>query len=108
MEYKYMTDANGWSKELVTVFFSGFVVATLLWLGLWFFQAKPTQAAVWEAQESALQICLAEKQAVTSARTKLEADNEALTRRLKDASLGWGRCLRDKNGEQAALASTEN
>ncbi len=74
----------------------GFVLATLLWLGLWFFQAKPAQAAALQAQEKELHTCLAEKELCSQRSKKLENENQEISAKLEDALAGWGRCIRSK------------
>lgn len=92
---KYMSSA-GWTAELLVVFVSGFVAATMLWLGLWFLQAKPAHAAALQAKETALQKCAAAKEQCTDLKGKIQGENEEINRKLEEALAGWGRCIRSK------------
>jgi hypothetical protein len=83
------------------MFVIGFVLATVLWLGLWFFQTRPAQAAAFEAQKSELQSCLIEKADCSQQRGELQGQNQEVRKKLDEALAGWGRCIR---GEKAAQA----
>jgi hypothetical protein len=78
------------------VFILGFVLATMLWLGLWFFHAKPAQAAALQAHESELHTCLAERELCSQRSKKLESENQEMSTKLEDALAGWGRCIRSR------------
>ena len=101
MKDAYFSSGRTWAAELWVMFVLGFVLATLLWLGLWFFETRPAQAAALEAQGSALQNCLAEKQSCSQQREKLESENQEIAKKRDQALAGWGRCIR---GESAAPA----
>ena len=38
--YRYISNSNDWTRELTAAFGGGFLLATLLWLGLWYFQTR--------------------------------------------------------------------
>src|SRR5947209_112060 len=98
MKYTNRT-RTGWTAELLVMFVSGFLLATMLWLALWFFQLKPAQAAALRAQESGLQAkesalvnCVAAKDQCNELKDKIRAENGEIKAKLKEALLGWGRC----------------
>lgn len=45
MAYKYLSNGSHWTRELFFVFLSGFVLASMLWLGLWYAQGRGADAA---------------------------------------------------------------
>ena len=102
---KYMNSGGGWVGELFVSFIAGFVLATLLWLGLWLFQARPAQAAALQAQETELHQCLATKELADGLREKVQAENEEISSKLDQALAGWGRCIRSQAQPQAAAAT---
>jgi len=80
----------------------------MLWLGLWFFWTKPAQGAALEvkeaafqAKESALLNCVAAKNQCDELKDRDQAENQQLDSKLKEALLGWGRCIRGKNAPEA-------
>ncbi len=100
---------------MLAVFVSGFVLATILWLGLWFFWTGPAQvAALWakegalRAKETALLNCVAAKDQCNEFRAKIQAENEENKAKLKEALLGWGRCIRGKNVPDAQEKPSPN
>lgn len=96
-EFRYITSPRWWTKELLVMFVVGLVLATILWLGLWLLSVKPAQAIALQAQKTALEKCLAEKDLCSQVKAKLEADNKVISRRLDEARAGWGRCIRSKS-----------
>ncbi len=112
----YSTSSRmGWGAELVVVFVSGFLLATILWLGLWSFWAKPAQSAAGRAKEAALQAkesallnCLAAKNQCNELRAKIQGENGEINAKLKEALLGWGRCIRTKNAPDAQQKRSPN
>ncbi len=103
---KYLDSPREWTYELFLMFVFGFVLATLLWLGVWFLHGRTALAAAQEQKETAVEAATAEKAACleakkTIASAKEEADRqlEVTLRQLKEARLGWGRCIR--NGRTA-------
>lgn len=91
---KYMGSRSGWAAELLIMFVFGFLLATLLWVGLWWFQAKPAHAAALQAHETELNKCLGAKELCDSQRVKILAENQEVNRKLEEALVGWGRCIR--------------
>lgn len=94
--YRYIGSGDSWGTELFLVFILGFVLATALWLGVWFVHAKPTHA-------DSLQSCLAEKQELAQLRARVEIEKrdsdqklEEVNAKLEDALAGWGRCIRSQ------------
>ena len=95
---KYTSRAGaGWGTELLVMFVFGFLVATILWLGLWFFLARPAEAgelrakeAALQAKESALLNCVAAKDQCDELRDKLQAGNKQIDTKLKEVLKGWG------------------
>jgi C4-dicarboxylate-specific signal transduction histidine kinase len=99
--YRYLSDNSDWTRELVLAFAGGFLLASFLWIGLWYFQARPTQADALQEKESAVQElenrieqCLAEKRRAEQAGEHLEAEVAQLDRQLKQAWAAAGRCAR--------------
>ncbi len=107
MKYTNRT-RTGWTAELLVMFVSDFLLATMLCLALWFFQLKPAQAAALRAKEGALQAketaflnCLAEKNQCSELKDKIQAENGEINAKLKEALVGWARCIRSKNAPNA-------
>ena len=48
--YRYISNSNDWTRELIAAFGGGFLLATLLWLGLWYFQTRPAPCKKGKAQ----------------------------------------------------------
>ena len=72
---KYASRAGaGWGTELPVMFVFGFLVATILWLGLWFLWARPAEAAAL----TVLLNCVAAKDQRDELRDKLQAENQQL------------------------------
>ena len=102
---KYSSSSGmGWDAELLAVFVSGILVATILWLALWFLRARPAQAVALQAKESALQAkeaallnCVAAKDQCTELKDKIQTANGEINAKLKETLVGWGRCIRSKN-----------
>jgi hypothetical protein len=97
----------GWGAELLAVFVSGFLVATILWLGLWFFRGRTAQSDAARTKEAALQAketvlvnCVAAKNQCNELKDRVQAENQQLDAKLKEALLGWGRCIKSKNAPE--------
>ncbi len=104
---KYQTSGRGWTIELCLVFVLGFLAATVLWLGLWFLETKPAQAAVVQEKESALEKCLAANNLCDQTKKEIQAQQEDLEKKLDDALAGWGRCIRQRQQAQGNEARKE-
>ena len=94
---------TGWGAELLVVFISGFLLATILWLALWLLWTRPGRGALFQekeaalrAKESALQNCLAAKDQSEQSKNNLLAQNSEIEAKLKNALIGWGRCIKGK------------
>ncbi len=103
MKYKSSSGA-GWRAELVATFIFGFSLATILWLALWLIQLRPARAAAFQekeaalrAKEAALQNCVAAADQCGRLKDSLQAGNKQLDAKLKEALLGWGRCIHNKD-----------
>jgi len=94
-----------WVTELTLMFVLGFVFATALWLGLWFYHAQPSQAAAIDRKESALATCEEERDQFRHQSQQAQAQNGDLEKKLHDARVGWGQCIRGK-GEAPASTDT--
>ncbi len=94
-----------WFTELLLVFALGFLLSTALWLGLWYFQARPASAAALDEQETQLAACELERDGLQAQNTAMTEEKEQLDTALRDAKLGWGRCIREKN--QQGLANPD-
>lgn len=102
---KYSRDPRPvWATELTLMFACGFILASVLWLSLWFFNARPSQAMAMTEKESAMAACQAEKDRYRGQVGSLQAESKQLDAKLRDARLGWGRCLRGK--EEATAPAT--
>ena len=106
--YKYIGSGNSWGTELFLVFLLGFVLATGLWLGVWYVHAKPTHA-------DSLQSCLAEKQELAELRARIEVEKQdadqklgEVNAKLEDALAGWGRCIRSQTPADTQGKSVES
>lgn len=100
--YKYADSAKLWTAELFVMFLAGFVAATLLWVGVWYFQARPAQADILRAQETELQQverqlqqCRADNQHLTEENARLNEATNQLDRALKRAWIAHGRCVQE-------------
>lgn len=98
----------GWGAELLAVFVSGFLVATILCLGLWLFLLRPAQSAAARTNEAALREketallnCAALRNQCDELRDKVQAENQQLDAKRKEALVGWGRCIKSKNVPEA-------
>ncbi len=103
LKYRASSGA-GWRAELVATFVFGFLLATILWLGLWLLQLRPARAAAFQekeaalrAKEAALQNCVAAEDQCASLKDSLQAENKETNAKLKEALIGWGRCIKGKN-----------
>jgi len=83
------------------MFIFGFLLATMLWLGLWFYHQRPAQAAALGAKEAALLNCVAAKDQCSELKARIQAENREINAKLKQAVLAWGRCIRSKNAPEA-------
>jgi len=102
------SSGTGWGAELLAVFISGFLLATMLWLGVWFFGARQGQEAEVRAREAAVREketallnCVAARDQCNQQKANLQAENGEINAKLKEALLGWGRCIRGKNSPEA-------
>ena len=102
-KYKSSSGA-GWRAELVATFLFGFSLATVLWLALWLIQLRPARAAAFRekegalrAKEAALQNCVAAADQCGRLKDSLQAGNKQLDAKVKEALLGWGRCIHNKD-----------
>ena len=97
--YNYFESSRQWSRELVVMFTVGFVAATLLWVALWYFQARPAHADILQAQETELQQtqtqlqqCKTEREKLGQTREQLERRVHELDQQLKSARAAHSRC----------------
>ena len=102
--YNYVSSAKNWTSELAVAFGVGFGAATVLWVGLWFFQARPAQASAFEAQGSELQqaqtalaACEANVKLLTEDKEMLETEVKQIDRMLKNAWAASSRAQQAKN-----------
>ncbi len=101
---KYSSSSRtGWAAELLVTFAFGFLLATLLWLGLWFFHTRPAQATALRAKETALRAketalvnCVALQDHRLALKDTLQAEIKQIDAKLKEALKGWGDCIRSK------------
>jgi hypothetical protein len=93
---KYHDPKPFWATELALVFTTGFLLASALWLGAWFLYARPVQAAQQSETESALAICQSARDAMHKELEQVRAASQQAEVKLRDAMLGWGRCIRGK------------
>ena len=94
---------TGWGAELLAVFVCGFLLASMLWLGIWFFWTRPTQAAALGAKETALEAKgaalrdrVAAKEQCGQLLQSLQSESKQLDAKLNEALTGWGRCIKSK------------
>lgn len=103
--YRYISSSSDWARELTMAFAGGFLLATLLWLGLWYFQARPTQADVLPEKESAVQElemrldkCVAERKQASGSGQRLETEVAQLDQQLRQAWTALSRCTQKAKG----------
>jgi len=101
--YNYVSSAKNWTSELAVAFGVGFGAATVLWVGLWFFQARPAQASAFEAQGSELQqaqtalaACETREKLLAEDKQMLETEVKQLDQMLKNAWASAARRNRPK------------
>ncbi len=82
--YNYFESSRQWNRELLVMFTVGFVAATLLWVGVWYFQARPAHADMLQAQETERQQAQSQLQQCTVERDQLRQTNTRLDRRVHD------------------------
>src|SRR5574341_393942 len=82
--HSYFVSSRQWSRELLMMFAMGFVAATLVWFGVWYFQARPAHADAIQAQETELQQTQKQLQQCQTERDQLRQTHEQLTRRVRD------------------------
>lgn len=82
--YDYFESSRQWSRELLALFLLGFAAATLLWVGLWFFQARPAHADAIQAQETERQQAQTQLQQCTAERDQLRQTSEQQQRRVRE------------------------
>jgi len=97
-----------WVTELALMFALGFVLASALWLGLWFYHAQPAQAAAIDQKESVLTACEAERDQFQKQAEEVQFQNEDLEKKLHDARVGWGRCIRSQSETPASTDAAAN
>lgn len=99
--HSFISNGDGWARELFFMFVSGAVAASFFWLAVWHFQARPAQAdalqerdtVVRELEDRSLQ-CETARRSLTEANQRLESEVEQLDRQLKQAWAAQARCLR--------------
>jgi len=91
-KYRYLSSNTDWARELTFAFGGGFLLASFLWVGLWYFQARPTQADALQERESVaqelelrLEKCNAERLQTAETNQRLESEVAQLDRQLKQA-----------------------
>ncbi len=103
---RYSSDPKPfWITELMVVFALGFALASALWLGLWFLQTRPAQAAALDQRDEQLAACQAARDELQAQHEQLVTAKQQLDSELRDAQLGWGRCLRSQRENETADAN---
>ena len=82
--YTYFESSRQWSRELLAMFITGFVAATLLWVGGGYFQARPAHADAIQAQQSERQQAQSQLQQCTTERDQLRQASEQRERRIRE------------------------
>ena len=77
----------------------------MLWLGVWLVYLRPAHAAELNRTETALAACAADRDDFRAQASELRTQNEQAGAWLRDARLGWGRCIRGKDSAENASAS---
>lgn len=100
-KHRFMTNGDGWARELFFMFVFGAVAASLFWLAVWYVQARPAQADALQEKDVAVselevqsQQCAAEKDRLVEANHRLESEVDDLDRKLKQAWAAHARCVR--------------
>ena len=113
--YNYVSSSKNWTGELAVVFGMGFAAATVLWVGLWFFQARPAQASAFEAQggelqqaQTSLAACEANVKLLTEDKEMLETEVKQIDRMLKNAWAAASRRGQSKQTPANAELKAEN
>jgi hypothetical protein len=101
--HKYVSNSDGWARELTLMFILGAVAASFFWLAVWYVQAKPAQAdalqektATVQELDGSLQQCTVEKERLTASNARLESEAEEMDRQLKQAWAAHARCVREE------------
>ncbi len=102
VKYKSSSGA-GWRVELGNLCFR-LLACDILWLALWLIQLRPARAVAFQekeaalrAKEAALQNCVAAADQCGRLKDSLQAENKETNAKLKEALIGWGRCIKGKN-----------
>ncbi|HSC78193.1 MAG TPA: hypothetical protein VLB32_06490 [Candidatus Acidoferrales bacterium] len=82
--YSYYDTSRQWSRELLAMFIVGFVAATLLWVGVWYLQARPAHADAIQAQQTERQQAQSQLQQCTAERDQLRQASEQRERRVRE------------------------
>ncbi len=82
--YHYFESSRQWSRELLAMFIVGFVAATLLWVGVWYLQARPAHADAIQAQETERQQVRSQLQQCTAERDQLRHASDQQQRRVRE------------------------
>jgi hypothetical protein len=101
-KHRFMSNGDGWARELFFMFVFGAVVASLFWLAVWYVQARPAQADALQEKDvtvSELEIqsrqCTAERDRLTEANQRLEFEVGDRDRKLRQAWTAHARCARE-------------
>lgn len=85
-----------WATELVMLFSLGFLTASLLWIGVWFFSLQPEYHAAVDEKTAALATCSAERSELEGQLEQVRSAGETSESKLGEITTRLGRCMRDK------------
>jgi hypothetical protein len=99
-KHRFISNGDGWARELSFMFVLGALAASLFWLAVWYVQAKPAHAGALQEKdvvvrklETQRELCTAQTQQLTDANRRLDAEVAGLDRKLKQAWAAHARCL---------------
>ncbi len=102
--------ASGWAGELFVMLFSGFVLASMVWLGVWSFLVKPAHTATLrhaeaalKAKEDALERCVSTNGQLKALNEKMQLEINGINTKLDEALKGWGRCIKSKQVSEESV-----
>ncbi len=97
-----------WATEMVILFSLGFLTASLLWIGVWFFSLQPQYQAALDEKTAEVAKCATERSEVEVQLEQVRGAGETSESKLGEITTRLGRCLRDKRNLEKLQAQTQS
>lgn len=97
-----------WATELVMLFSLGFLTASLLLIGVWFFSLQPQYQTAMDENAVDLAACAAERSELEGQLEQVRSAGETSGAKLSEVTTQLGRCLRDKRNLEKTYAQTQS